>query len=259
MSNIIITAGYDYTVSTSTGQTADMPVNYLNKTQIADLFQSSTANSSLVIDLGTAKAVNVIAALFTNLPADATWQIRGAESQAAVATGTILYNGSFRMNGLALHDGRSHGLYYREAAHSYRFYQIIISGASVAGGKVQIGRLLIGKSFTPEYNYDWGAAHKINDRTSFIETASGALIPRTAPAASNFQCSLSYLTEDEAYGDYYLLRNKAAQAEAMLIIPDIDHPQLMRDIAYGFMAADAPTYQSKNREYSTILKITGLA
>jgi hypothetical protein len=258
MSNIILTPAYDYTVTTATGAAADMPVTFINKTQPSDLFQSATENSTLVIDLGTAKEVNVIAALFTNLPADATWEIRGAATQGALAAGTVVYHALFQMAGLTLHDGRSHGLYHNVNAHSYRFYQIIINAASVAGGKVQIGRLLIGKSFIPEWNNDWGAGHKINDGTTYQTMASGAVIPNFAPSTTDYSARLNYLTKDEAYTHFYDIQHYSALGKAMLVIPDLNHTQAMRDIAYGFLSAANPIYLTAFNQYSTIIKIRGI-
>lgn len=82
MSNIIIAKPYSATI-TAASAASTMPASNLNLAQPTDVWRSTSLTSQYIVaDLGSAKAVDTIALMFTNLTSAATMRIRGATSQA---------------------------------------------------------------------------------------------------------------------------------------------------------------------------------
>ncbi|MBL4800749.1 MAG: hypothetical protein JKY45_02575 [Emcibacter sp.] len=257
MDNIFIAIPYDFTVTATPAETADMPAAYLNNIQPSDLFQSSTTNSTLEVDLGAAKAVNVVGGLFSNLPADATWEIRAATTQGGLAAGTVLHaTGAFRMDGFIRSDGRSHGLVYLPAAATYRWWKITITGGTVPGGKLQMGRLFLGLAFTPTWNKSYGGGYREMSGTTYDVAQSGAAYPNGGNSRREFQAKLGYLTEAEAWENYYDIIGNAPDKSPVLVCPNLSSAYAQRELMYGFMSVREPVLKAALNTFATALKIT---
>ncbi len=257
MSNIFIATPYSFAVTASPAESAGMPASYLDKIQPGDLFQSSTADSTLDIDLGAAKSVDVIACLFTNLPGDATWQIRAAATQGALSTGTVIQaTTGFRMDGFIRADGRSHGMVFLGAMQTFRWWRITITGGTVPGGKLQIGRLFMGLSFTPLWNKSYGAGYRHVTTTTYRRMRSGAVIPNNGGAAREYSAKLGYLTEAEAWENYYDIQGDKPDQIPVLVCPDRASPYAQRQLMYGFMNIREPVLKAALNTISTAIKVT---
>ncbi|WP_339863173.1 hypothetical protein [Paremcibacter congregatus] len=257
MSNIFIATAYSFTVTATPVETVDMPASYLNNIQPGDIFQSSTADSTLEVDLGAAQSVNVIAALFTNLPADATWEIRAAATQAGLATGTIIQaTAAFQMDAFPRGDGRSHGLVYLSAPVSFRWWKITLTGGTVPGGKLRMGRLFIGKAFTPTYNQSYGGGYRYISTTSYAAAKSGAVIPNPGAAPREYQAKLGYLTEAEAMTELYDIQELAGDRTPVLVLPDHQNPYAQRNLMYGFISIREPVLKAAFNTFVSVIKVT---
>lgn len=257
MARIFIATPYAFTVTATPAETADMPASYLDKIQPGDLFQSSTVDSTLEVDLGAAKEVNVIAGLFTNLPADATWEIRAATTQGGLATGTVIQASTgFRMDGFVRADGRSHGLVYLVAAQTFRWWKITITGGTVPGGKLQMGRLFMGLAFTPTWNKSYGGGYRHIGTTTYRRTRSGAVIPNNGEGSREYQAKLGYITEVEAWEDYYDIQGSGPDKTPVLVCPDSASPYAQRELMYGFMNMQVPVLKAALNTFSTTVKVT---
>jgi len=260
MAKFIIARAFDYTVTATGGETADMPASHLNVIQPGDIFQSPTADATLEIDLGIATPINLIGLLFTNLPVGATWEIRAAATQGGLATGTVIKAvGEVRMDGYPRHDGRSHGLWHSAAAQTFRWWRIAITGGAVAGGKLRIGRLFIGSTFEPADGHSWGSGYQIVTGTTYDRARSGAVYANVGPDTTDYSAKLLYLTPAEAWQGFYDLKYALSGNQAALVIPDLDSAYAQRELAYGFFEIGAPVYNTRLGEFSTLVKIRGLA
>ncbi len=256
MTNIFLATAYDFTVTATPAETADMPAAYLVKDQPSDLFQSSTADSTLDVDLGTAQAVDVIAGLFTNLPADATWEIRAAATQGALGAGTVIQaTASFRMDGFIRADGRSHGMVYLTPAQTFRWWRISITGGTVPGGKLQMGRLVLGRSFTPTFNQSYGGGYRNISTGSWRRMRSGALIPNAALAGREYQVKLGYLTEGEAWENFYDILAATPENKPILVCPNMASPYAQRELVYGFLNIREPLIKAALNTFAITLKV----
>ena len=78
--------------------------------------------------------------------------------------------------------------------------------------------------------------------------------PAPSGACRGFQTKLSYLTEDEAWTDYYALSERAV-GRAVLMIPDMDHDYVQRQLIYGVLDVGQPTFRKMLNEYQTTINI----
>ncbi|PCI45952.1 MAG: hypothetical protein COB49_09515 [Alphaproteobacteria bacterium] len=257
MENIFIAIAYDFTVTAAPAETADMPASYLNKIQPGDLFQSSTVDSTLEVDLGVAKAVNIIGGLFTNLPADAIWEIKAAATQGGLATGTvILASTGFRMDGFIRSDGRSHGLAFLSLSQTFRWWKITITGGTVPGGKLQMGRLFMGLAFTPTFNKSYGGGYRHITTTTYHRARSGAVIPNAGEGGREYQVKLGYLTESEAWEKFYDIQGAGPDKTPVLVSPDREGPYAQRELMYGFLNIREPVLKAALNTFAMALKVT---
>jgi len=255
MGTIIIANSYDYTVTNTIGEHVDMPAAMLAAQQPRDIHQSTTADATLQIDLGQALAVDLIALLYTNATTAATWEIRAAATQGGLATGAVIKASSPFRNGTVIReDGRSHGLASLAAPPAYRWWQVKLLGGAVPGGLLQMGRLIIGRAFQPTWNMAWKADYRYIKTGSGTQLSSGAFIPAASEACRGFQVKLNHLTEDEAWTDYYALSERAV-SRAVVMIPDMDHDYVQRQMIYGVLDVGQPTFRKMLNEYQTTINM----
>ena len=79
MDNVLIAVAdwSDEATITATNEDASMPATNLQKKQPGDLWQTEDLTSiQLDFDRGSAKPLNLVALLFTNLTSSATWRVR---------------------------------------------------------------------------------------------------------------------------------------------------------------------------------------
>lgn len=247
---------YQFTVTASPGETADMPASYLGEIQPSDLFQATTANTSLDVDLGSALPVDVVAVLFTNLPGDAVWTITAATTQGGLAAGTVIKaSGAAQMDGFVRADGRSHGLYHLPATQTFRWWRIDITGGTVPGGKIQIGRLFIGPVMIPTYNMSFNGGYRELSSTSHTQSKSGAVFQHTNVSAREYAAQLAHLTKDEAWVDFYQIQHSAGQGYPVLVSPNLDDTYAQRQLIYGFLSIKEPVVRAHINRYQTAIKI----
>ena len=255
MSNILLLDSLDFTVVNTVGEHAEMPASNLATNQPKDIHQSTNADATLQVDLGSAMAPDMIALLYTNAPADAAWSVRAAATQGALSTGTVVQASTDFRNGTVIRpDGRSHGLLRLVTPPAFQWWQIRVVGGTVPGGLLQMGRLMIGNAFEPTYNMDWKGDYRHIKPGSGTQLNSGSFIPDAGGACRGYQTKLRYLTEDEAWTDYHEFFDQAIN-RPVLAVPDFDSDYMQRQLIYGALDVGQPTFRSALNEYQTTINM----
>ncbi len=140
------------------------------------------ATVQIDIDLAADMPVDAVGLLFTNLSADATWEIRG--STAAGGAGPLAGTGS-RILGftgaatarmaLASTATRFHCLAIG-APVSVRYLRLLVTEPGNGDGYVQAGLVTVGRaSIVPGWNFQWGGGRRVIDMSEKTMLPGGEL------------------------------------------------------------------------------------
>jgi hypothetical protein len=174
---------------------ASYPLNNLKTRYLNQKARSSnalTSSTQVVIDRGSAVAVNVVAIVNHNLTANsATVQVQ-ASSVSNFAS--IIYDtGALTVYGIA--DDFSVAI----PATTARYWKVSIADTGNSAGYVEIGRVFIGPSI-PQFTYvDWGASIGVETDTQVVKTLGGPEFFDSGPRRLVWRGKFSYIDDNTAY------------------------------------------------------------
>jgi len=181
----------------------------------------------LVIDLGAAYAVAIIALINTNLTSAATWQIRGATSEANLTAAPGYDSGSVTAwpagAGVAIR-GYVDPVHIPSAAQSYRWWRIDLTDAANPDGYLQAGRLVMTKAVEPARNFDRGRGVYIVDPSVIRRTRGGQGAARSETIRRGLEFGLSGLSKAEALGSLFDLEWLAGSTREIAVCLEPDDP-----------------------------------
>jgi len=261
------------TITDSSTETTGFEATQVQATQPTDYWESQANEPYLVLDRGSSQTFNVVALLFTNLPADSTWRIRAADDEASLTDGTETYDSGvidFRVPGDDDTWDRHHGLHYISAGVTARWLRIDISPASVLSldfvsgaysltgyeGTLEAGRLIVGNLFQPNANDSYGRQFGPVDPSSVARSDTGALYAddRTPYLAADI--TLGFLSEAEAYGTMFgILRRRGRRNDVLYVGDPAEDAYLMQQIIYGHIIQSRPIVLPQFDRYQVRLRI----
>ena len=205
---------------------------------------AGAAIKTLVLDLGSAKPIDVIAPIAHDLGADSRFRVYAAASAAALAptggvgggapTGATTYASGYQSI-LASAEGanRVHrrGLLKLDEAVTARYWRVDID-AKAAGS---LGRLVMGEAFQPLEGRDYGWDRRVIDLGERSRSRTGLSNNIIRPKVFEFSWNWTGLTEEEATSALIELQLYAGITRDILVVLDYTHDQLHNMIAYGQM------------------------
>lgn len=209
---------------------ADFPKAALGDEQPRVVYRSDElalpATVTITVDLGADTPIGAVGALFTNLSAEATWEVRGAT--AAQGTGHLADAGS-RLFGLggavdariepASSTTRFHALLHGDAA-SCRYVRVTINETAANLDEfVEIGVLAIGTNWTPHWNFEWGGGRKVIDLSERHDMPGGALAFWRKARVPVARVTFGDLKPDELAALHTLLLD-LGESEPLLFVED---------------------------------------
>jgi hypothetical protein len=78
-----------------------------------------------------------------------------------------------------------------------RSFEILLDDSNNADGYLQIGRLFMGLSFSPEFNFSWGSKLEFVDRSIRTRTSAGGLRTRKQSRFRRLSISLDWITDSD--------------------------------------------------------------
>ena len=201
------------------------------------------ANSFLTADLGSAQAIDLIALLHSNASGTATWQIRGATSEANLTAAPGYDSGAITLwpaTGLEDWDF-VHGIHFIAAAQSFQWWRVDVNDASNADGHIQAGRLYIAAAWQPTDNMIFGAAIGWQDFAPKRRSLGNQIYPIQRTPARVFDLTLDLLTETEMFANGFTLDRLRGTARDILLIRDPDAAaQVQNQTVYGLFSELPP-------------------
>lgn len=184
MGNIVFATPLEVAALTAGDEADEMPAAELLTMQPTDKWRAALANAFVVVDLGSATVVRLVALLATNATAAATWRIRAATSEANLTAApgydstAIAFPIAGTLDAALIAARRVHGVKWLGAAgQNFRWWRVDLIDAGNPDGYLEAGRLYLAAGFQPATNYQFGAGLEPVDNTEHRETMGGNTVP----------------------------------------------------------------------------------
>lgn len=234
-----------------------LPIGNLQKRSLKEVWRAlDPENAFIIIDLGEAKEINLVALLGHNGSSRASGRVRAASTEGDLTTSPGYDSGllPFRSHQSGYDASWASGvadeeygaldknmflLWLGNATETYRYWRIDIDDPNISF--LDVGRLYISKAWQPQTNMDYGLAEGFIDPSRKPRTVSGEVSPvqRQAYRYSEFQ--LSFLNEAAMYDNVFEIERLRGRSKDVLFIQDpeaTDH--LQRRSVYGLMESLQP-------------------
>lgn len=262
----------DAAVLTTSTAPATLPAANLQKMKIGQLWRSLDASAAFVVaDLGTAKAINLIALLGHSGSSRSYARIRAAATEADLTAAPAYDSGDmpFRSHQAGFDATWASGVtdeeegaletnhfmkWFGQSVQTYRWWRVdIVDPNSVY---LDVGRLYISKAWQPETNYNYGASEGRIDPSRQGRTAGGQVQSVERPSYRFTEFTLSYASKDEMYKSAFDIERLRGTTRDVLLIPDPeDTAHLQRRILYGTMKGLQPIINSNFSIYDKSYRI----
>ena len=212
--------------------------------------------ATINLDLGVATAIDTVflGCLYSADPA-ATWTITGGT--ADYTSLNIKPSSALRVPERA---GRvtnfSHAFWHGDDI-LVRYLRITITQPGSAS-PLAIGALLVGNSFQPSYNQEYGNGRGVKDTGSITRLPSGGVAIVEGARFGTYKWSLGELTDDEA-DMLYELQLDRGETRRLLVVEDPDQTAGLRNrIHYGLLTGLRPNERRNPNQVRWELQIEDL-
>ncbi len=250
----------DAAVLSSSTVPASLPVRNLQRSPIGEVCRFlDPENAYVVIDLGAAKPMNLIALLGHNGSSRGHARVRAADDVEA-----ILDTPGYDSGELPLRSHQSgfdetwatsvpdeqygamptnHFIHCPDTEQSFRYWRIDMADAEIT--YLDVGRLYLAKAFMPAVNMDYGVSDGFIDPSSLSRTVSGKVIPNERPKYRFAEFRLSFASQSEMYDTAYEIDRLRGTTRDVLFVNDpADLPMLQRRTVCGLMKSLSPVVNS---------------
>jgi len=199
-------------------------------------------------DLGSAKPVNTIALMSTNFTDGATFQVRGASSQAAL-TSSPDYDSTSIAKGIFEPTGGDNTVLRRPFLHfppsdpieSLRYWRVDVTDAGNPGGDLEAGRLLLCRSFQPTHDIAANFDVEFVDPSVAQKVRGGDLLYERREKIRKVRLSLPFASKDEAEQEVRPLLRLVGVSAPILAVLDPDESDFRDDgVVYGRLTSVRP-------------------
>ncbi len=245
-----VTFGYgnkiDIATLTAGSWQATLPLANIKNKRLSKLARSTNAaNSStkFVIDFGSAQPIQCIALILHNISVSGTVQIKGNSTN--VFTSPLYDSGVIQVYPSGViptdlleweEDNFWLGTLSQQALAGYRspffkllstpqtlqYWQIEIFDSGNSDGYVQIGRVFVGKAFTPAKNISYGHTLGDIDDSVFETSLSGEEFADIRTTYRTHKFELSLLSKTEAYSNILDMQRTSGIVKEIFLIGDND-------------------------------------
>lgn len=254
MTNFLIAKPWPVSANSQSSQVTGMEAANLGQPYPTDAWRTANLTSQYVIlDLGAAKAVDLVALMYTNLTSAATWRVR-AGSTAAVSDwdgGTVTAWAGSVQNVPA-----PHALLRLSAAQTYRYWRIDLTDAANPDGFFQAGVAVLASAFQPARNYAYGAGRGFNDLSVKQDSFGGGMLFEAKARRPVLSFEAPYLTATEAEAGVMELQRQNDGPVLAMLNPDASTYRMGR-MYYGLMTLE-PVVNTNFGRHSVRVTVEGL-
>lgn len=211
--------------------------------KVARTANVTTASTQFQMDLGTARAIGVVALLAHTISPLGQIRITGYETGAyspviydsgwldvwpadTVAMGQRNWeDNNFWTGQLQTSDMvglQSPYIHILTSEQFLRYWRVEISDTSNATGYIDIGRCIIARGWRPGVNYSYGAEINYFDPSPSVTTLSGTMYFDQRPKGRMFRFGIDAMTSTEAYNYALDMQRQAGVTNEVLLVPDSD-------------------------------------
>lgn len=218
---------------------ADFPVTNLLDRQPSKIWRTtSLSNTYFEIDLASATSINFVYLGYTNLTESATWQVRGATSQANLTASPGYNSGAvsfWPQTGLDDWDFTSAFIDLIDSAQSYRWWRVDLSDGSNPAAYVEAGRLMLGGAFRFEKNLKFdNGVQWLPARPDSARALSGAQYVEVGNVYRKVDFRVENWTQTAAFRDLFDLQRRNGIAEPVVYVRDsAATTEIMEHLIYG--------------------------
>lgn len=167
----------------------------LQSEQPSDRAQFAATDFELEIDCGSAVDVDVIALLRTTLSPAARWTV-GTRERAGGPVTRVAPSATFSDSPDPR--GWSDGRLWLPRPRRARYWQIAVADGTRPGAPIEIGRLILGRAWSPAVTIDRDVRNELFDDAERAEADSGPVYPDPKVVRERISVSLSWMTTPEA-------------------------------------------------------------
>ncbi len=193
------------------------------KTIVQTNVQASGAFSYQIdFDFGSDRSIDLIAVLFANASANATWQLFSTTSAqgAGLLSANSIVSEAFGISP-TVKTARRHAV-WAGASRTMRFCRVLISEPAGAANRViNFGNLIIGARVPLEWNFELGSGRKIEDQSIARTLPGGETAIERGGRTPLWRATWSNITDTEMRGVWSLL-NDIGTGSPLLMIEDPD-------------------------------------
>lgn len=230
----LLAVPYPMTVIANVGAT--IPDNVLNE-RLGRVASLSGATPSLSFDLGSAKAVDTLGLLATNLDADdtVTW-VASASSGFTSPLHNVVYSPALASPTIGINRVHRQHMVKLAAPVTARYWRATIGASSAVR---TIGRAIIAKAFEPAEPRDYGWDMRVVDLGAVDVTDLGIEDVKTRAKVMAYNWIWSGLTDAEAQDLAMEVMLYAGVTRDVLLCLDPTSPRLHNLIGYGKLTEPA--------------------
>jgi len=250
VSNIIIATPRlsDNSILTVDSEKLNFEVANLQTFQPSKVWRDESGVSTLVSDLGSIKAINVISLLYSNASSVATWRIRIANTLLGLTSSPTYDSGviSFWPSASLEFWDRISGYHILDTVVNGQFVQIDLSDPTNSKGYFQAGRICIDAAWQPTKNISYQWQISVKDDSTNKMTHGGNIVVNSLGKRRVLEFTLGFLNEDEMFDYAFALDRERGQSKPVLVIPNPANMDRIHDQAvYGVMTELSPIINTR--------------
>jgi len=96
------------------------------------------------------------------------------------------------------------------------YMRVVVKDPQNTDGYIEAGRIMLGDSFSPRYNFSYGSGITYASQTTVTRVRSGAMISDNRPSYRVAKFSLSYMTENEGVEMLDMMDNPSNKSDALV-------------------------------------------
>ena len=190
---------------------------------------TSLSNITIYIDLGSTRAIDLVALLGTNATSAATWRVRTAGTQSDTSPAPNSDSGTVLMNPQAV---------LVSIGASDRWIRIDIDDALNPDGFFDIGRLYVAGADTfwqPELNAADPFDFEVEDDSQVATTVTGGLLTKVRNQRRVLRHLFDFQDESEIFGRAYRIVRARGTGRDVLMMTDAEGDYVAEQTIYGLL------------------------
>lgn len=238
----------DAVAITSDSALATLPAANVAAVQVSQRWQTvpATTTAYLLIDLGTASSIEMVALINTNLSAAATWRIRISTADATGDTGDALDTTAINAG---VDTRYKKAIYVLSSAVTGRYVKINLIDASLP--YLAVGRAVVCKAFKPTYNFSPNAQVFYRDWSNRYSAYDGQTWVLRGSMQRGFAFVLPAVTDTERNSIGEELLQDHGIHQDVLVCLDQASTNLGRDSVWGLLE-EMPAWTRHANGYANI-------